>query len=44
MPAVMVCCDAILETALTVSMKSELLVACEKLGQLLLLMVYVVPM
>ena len=36
-------CDAILETGPAVSMKSELLVAHEKLGQLPLLMVYVVP-
>jgi hypothetical protein len=37
------CCDAILETGPAVSMTSELLVAHEKLGQLPLLMVYVVP-
>ena len=38
------CCDAILETDPAVSMRSELLVAHEKLGQLLLLLtVYVVP-
>jgi len=37
------CCDAILETGSAVSMRSELLVAHEKLGQLLLLTVYVVP-
>jgi len=37
------CCDAILETGPTVSIRSELLVVHEKLGQLLLLMVYVVP-
>jgi len=37
------CCDAILETGPVVTMRSELLVACEKLGQLLLLTVYVVP-
>ena len=36
------CCDAILETGPAVSMKSELLVAHEKLGQLPLLTVYVV--
>jgi len=33
------CCDAILETGPAVSMRSELLVAHEKLGQLLLLAV-----
>ena len=38
------CCGAILETGPTVSMKSELLVAHEKLGQLPLLTAYVVPM
>jgi hypothetical protein len=37
------CCNAILETGPAVSMRSELLVAHEKLGQLPLLMVYVVP-
>jgi hypothetical protein len=37
------CCDAILETSPAVSMRSELLVAHEKLGQLPLLMVYSVP-
>ena len=37
------CCDAILETVPAVSMRSELLVAHEKLGQLPLLTVYVVP-
>ena len=37
------CCDAILETGPAVSMRSELLVAHEKLGQLPLLTVYVVP-
>ena len=37
------CCDTILETGPAVSMRSELLVAHEKLGQLLLLTVYVVP-
>jgi len=37
------CCDTILETNPTVSMRSELLVAHKKLGQLLLLTVYVVP-
>jgi len=36
------CCDAILETGPAVSMRSELLVALEKLGQLLLLTAYVV--
>jgi len=36
-------CDAILETGPALSMRSELLVANEKLGQLLLLAVYVVP-
>ena len=36
------CCDAILETGPAVSMRSELLVAHEKLGQLPLLTVYVV--
>jgi len=37
------CCDAILETGPTVRMRSRLLVAHEKLGQLLLLTVYLVP-
>ena len=37
------CCDTILETGPAVSMRSELLVAHEKLGQLPLLTVYVVP-
>ena len=37
------CCEAILETGPAVSMRSELLVAHEKLGQLPLLTVYVVP-
>jgi len=37
------CCDAILETGPAVSMRSEMLVAHEKLGQLPLLTVYVVP-
>jgi len=37
------CCDAILETGPAVSMRSEVLVAHEKLAQLLLLTVYVVP-
>ena len=37
------CCDAILETGPAVSMRSDLLVAHEKLGQLPLLTVYVVP-
>jgi len=37
------CCDAILETGPAVSMRSELLVAHEKLGRLPLLTVYVVP-
>ena len=38
------CCDAIWETGPAVSMRSELLVAHEKLGQLLLLLtVYIVP-
>ena len=37
------CCYAILETDPAVSMRSELLVAHEKLGQLPLLTVYVVP-
>ena len=37
------CCDAIFKTGPAVSMRSELLVAHEKLGQLLLLTVYVVP-
>jgi hypothetical protein len=37
------CCDAILETEPAVRMRSELLVAHEKLGQLPLLTVYVVP-
>jgi hypothetical protein len=36
-------CDAILETGPAVSMRSELLVAHEKLGQLPLLTVYVMP-
>ena len=36
------CCDAILETGPAVSVRSELLVAHEKLGQLPLLTVYVV--
>ena len=36
------CCDAILETGPAVSMRSELLVALEKLEQLSLLTVYVV--
>jgi len=36
------CCDAILETGPAVSMRSEVLVAHEKLGQLPLLTVYVV--
>jgi len=36
------CCNAILETGPAVSMRSELLVAHEKLGQLLLLTVCVV--
>ena len=35
------CCDAILETGHAVSMRSDLLVAHEKLGQLPLLTVYV---
>ena len=38
------CCDAILETGPAASMRSELLVAHERLGQLPLLTVYVVPM
>ena len=38
------CCDAILETGPAVSMRCELLVAHEKLEQLPLLTVYVVPM
>jgi len=37
------CCDAILETGPAVSIRSELLVAHEKHGQLLLLTVYIVP-
>ena len=37
------CCDAILETGPAVSMKSELLVTHEKLGQLPLLTVCFVP-
>ena len=37
------CWDAILESGPAVSMRSELLVAHEKLGQLPLLTVYVVP-
>ena len=37
------CWDAMLETGPAVSMRSELLVAHEKLGQLPLLTVYVVP-
>jgi hypothetical protein len=37
------CWDAILETGPAVSMRRELLVAHEKLGQLSLLTVYVVP-
>ena len=37
------CCDAILETGPAVSTRSELLVAHEKLEQLPLLTVYVVP-
>jgi len=37
------CCDAILETGPAASMRSELPVANEKLGQLPLLTVYVVP-
>ena len=37
------CCDAILETGPAVCMRSELLVAHEKLGQLPLLTVYIVP-
>jgi len=36
-------CDAILETGPAVRMRSELMVAQEKLGQLPLLTVYVVP-
>jgi len=36
-------CDAILETGPALSMRSELLVAHEKLGQFPLLAVYVVP-
>jgi len=35
------CCDAILETGSTLSMRSEMLASHEKLGQLLLLTVYV---
>jgi hypothetical protein len=42
-PKTFSCCDAILETDPAVSMRSELLVAHEKLGQLPLLTVYVVP-
>jgi len=38
------CCDTMLETGPAASMRSELLVAHEKLGQLPLLTVYVVPM
>src|SRR5215475_5243636 len=38
------CCDAILETGPAVSVRSELLVGREKLGQLPLLTVYVVTM
>jgi len=37
------CCNAILETGPAVSMRGKLLVAHEKLGQLPLLTVYVVP-
>jgi hypothetical protein len=37
------CCDAILETGPTVNMRSELLVAHEKLRQLPLLTMYIVP-
>jgi hypothetical protein len=37
------CCDAILGTGPAVSMRSQLLVRHEKLGQLPLLTVYVVP-
>jgi len=37
------CCDTILETGAAVSMRSELLVAHEKLGQLPLLTVNVLP-
>ena len=37
------CCDAILKTGPAVSIRSELLVAHEKLGKLPLLTVYVVP-
>ena len=37
------CCDTIMETGPAVSMRSELLVAHEKLGQLPLLTVYLVP-
>jgi hypothetical protein len=37
------CCDAILEIGPAVSMRSKLLVANEKLGQLPLLTVYVLP-
>jgi hypothetical protein len=37
------CCDTFLKTGSSVSMRSELLVAHEKLGQLPLLTVYVVP-
>ena len=37
------CCDATLETGPAVSMRSGMLVEYEKLGQLPLLMVYVVP-
>ena len=37
------CCDAIFETGPALSMRSELLVAHDKLGQFPLLTVYVVP-
>jgi hypothetical protein len=37
------CCDAILETGPGIRMRSELLVAHEKLGQLPRLVVYIVP-
>jgi hypothetical protein len=37
------CCDAILKTGPAANMRNELLVAHEKLGQLPLLTVYVVP-
>jgi hypothetical protein len=37
------CCDATLETGPAVSMRNELLVAHEKLGQLPLLAVCIVP-